>query len=122
MRYKTQWDSFRPVTRRCGQVFSCRGGTEGHRHAVERHEDPRELNQVRNTLTASAKSLSDHVGKSYSASELESVAAMLTKLKVGEDVRREKVADIRGRMGADCYDESAKLDLAIDGLLDDLNL
>ena len=46
--------------------------------------------------------------------------AMLDRLKRGSDVRMDKVATIRAQVTLASYDEEAKLDIAVDRLLDDL--
>jgi anti-sigma28 factor (negative regulator of flagellin synthesis) len=51
--------------------------------------------------------------------ELSGAGHLLATLKKN-DVRAEKVAEIRAQLAAGKYDEDRKLDGALDGLLDDL--
>jgi negative regulator of flagellin synthesis FlgM len=51
--------------------------------------------------------------------ELSNVNALLTKLKTN-DVRTDKVADIKAQIDAGKYETDDKLDAAIDKLMDDL--
>lgn len=51
--------------------------------------------------------------------ELSNVNALLTKLKTN-DVRTDKVADIKAQIEAGKYESDDKLDAAIDRLMDDL--
>lgn len=51
--------------------------------------------------------------------ELSNVGHLIQALKTN-DVRADKVADIRAQIEAGTYEDDKKLDAAIDGLLDDL--
>lgn len=51
--------------------------------------------------------------------ELSNVNALLTKLKTN-DVRTDKIADIKARIDSGTYETDDKLDSAIDKLMDDL--
>ena len=52
--------------------------------------------------------------------ELSGMSHLLKTLKSGNDVRAEKVAQIRAQIDAGTYETDEKLDVAVDRLLDDL--
>ena len=52
--------------------------------------------------------------------QLSGVSHMLQVLKTGGDIRADKVASIREQLKAGTYESEAKLDAAIDRLIDDL--
>ena len=52
--------------------------------------------------------------------QLSGVSHMLATLKAGGDIRADKVAAIRAQLDAGTYETEAKLDKAIDRLIDDL--
>jgi negative regulator of flagellin synthesis FlgM len=54
--------------------------------------------------------------------ELSSASSLLASLKAGNDVRADKVADIRAQIESGTYDTDDKVNGALDGLLDDMNL
>jgi flagellar biosynthesis anti-sigma factor FlgM len=54
--------------------------------------------------------------------ELSGASSMLATLKAGGDVRAEKVADIRAQIDSGTYETDDKINGALDGLLDDMNL
>jgi anti-sigma28 factor (negative regulator of flagellin synthesis) len=47
---------------------------------------------------------------------------MLATLKAGGDIRADKVADIRAQIDSGTYETDDKVNGALDGLLDDMNL
>lgn len=51
---------------------------------------------------------------------LSSVSHLLATLKAGGDIRADKVAAIKAQIASGTYETSAKLDAAIDRLIDDL--
>ncbi len=53
--------------------------------------------------------------------ELSGVSHLLNSLKANSDVRTEKVAAIKAQIEAGTYEDDAKLNVAIDRLLDDIN-
>ena len=53
--------------------------------------------------------------------QLSGVSHMLATLKAGGDIRADKVASIRQQIEAGRYESDAKLDAAIDRLMDDLS-
>jgi anti-sigma28 factor (negative regulator of flagellin synthesis) len=52
--------------------------------------------------------------------QLSHVTQMMATLKAGGDIRADKVASIRAQLDAGTYETEAKLDQAIDRLIDDL--
>lgn len=52
--------------------------------------------------------------------QLSQVNQMMATLKAGGDIRADKVAAIRAQLDAGTYETEAKLDKAIDRLIDDL--
>jgi flagellar biosynthesis anti-sigma factor FlgM len=54
--------------------------------------------------------------------ELSGASSMLATLKAGGDVRADKIADIRAQIDAGTYETDDKVNGAVDGLLDDMNL
>jgi anti-sigma28 factor (negative regulator of flagellin synthesis) len=52
--------------------------------------------------------------------QLSQVSQMMATLKAGGDIRADKVAAIRAQLDAGTYETEAKLDKAIDRLIDDL--
>lgn len=65
------------------------------------------------SAVATAPRLSDRV-------ELSGVDRFLTALRAN-DIRAEKVAEIRSQIAASSYDEDAKIDAVLDKVLDDLD-
>jgi len=59
--------------------------------------------------------------RSYSAAERLLAAEMMLKLKRGEDVRADKVAQVVDALNADEYENALKLDIAVAKLLEDLD-
>ena len=53
--------------------------------------------------------------------ELSGVSHLLKALKANADVRTDKVAALRQQIEAGTYEDEAKLDIAIDRMLDDLS-
>ena len=60
--------------------------------------------------------------RSYSKSELATVATMFTKLKRGDDLRAERVADVRAALEHEDYENALKVEIAVERLLADLAL
>ena len=60
--------------------------------------------------------------RSYSKSELATVATMFTKLKCGEDLRMERVTDVRAALEQEDYENALKVEVAVERLLADLAL
>jgi negative regulator of flagellin synthesis FlgM len=54
--------------------------------------------------------------------ELSSASSLLASLKAGNDVRVDKVADIRAQIDSGTYETDDKINGSLDGLLDDMNL
>jgi hypothetical protein len=52
--------------------------------------------------------------------QLSHVNQLMATLKAGGDIRADKVAGIRAQLDADTYETEAKIDKAIDRLIDDL--
>ena len=52
--------------------------------------------------------------------QLSQVGQLMATLKAGGDIRADKVAAIRAQLAAGTYETEAKLDKAIDRLIDDL--
>ncbi len=59
---------------------------------------------------------------SYTEGERAAAAAMMLKLKRGEDVRIDKVENLRDLLSTEDYENDLKLDVAVERLLDDLRL
>ena len=70
---------------------------------------------VQKSLPANAPAQMDRADKV----ELSGIAGFLQTLKAN-DIRAEKVAEVKAAIEAGTYEDDAKLDLAIDRLLDDL--
>ena len=60
--------------------------------------------------------------KSYSKSELATAAHMFTRLKRGEDLRHEKVTDIRYALEHEDYENAMKVEIAVERVLADWRL
>ena len=56
----------------------------------------------------------------YTENERAFAAEMLLKLKRGEDVRKDKVENLRDLLSTEDYENHLKLDVAVERLLDDL--
>ena len=52
--------------------------------------------------------------------QMSQVSQLMATLKAGGDIRADKVATIRAQLAAGTYETEAKLDKAIDRLIDDL--
>ena len=52
--------------------------------------------------------------------ELSGVGHLMRNLKTGNDMRADKVAEIKAQIEAGTYEDDKKLDAAVDRLLDDL--
>ena len=59
---------------------------------------------------------------SYTEGERAAAAAMMLMLKRGEDVRIDKVENLRDLLSTEDYENDLKLDVAVERLLDDLRL
>jgi len=81
------------------------------------------LNRVTAPKAAEARPAAETSGTPRSADkvELSKVASpYLAKLKANDDVRLDKVKEIRGQIEAGTYETPDKIDGAVDKLLDDL--
>ena len=92
------------------------------------------INNVNNTGSASAiqKIVSNPIQKQVAADapaqlpatdrlELSGASHLLQTLKAGSGIRADKVASVKAQIQAGTYDDEAKLDGAVNKLLDELN-
>ncbi|MEM7164890.1 MAG: flagellar biosynthesis anti-sigma factor FlgM [Planctomycetota bacterium] len=82
-------------------------------------QGPQPIQPQRNVAGAYQKAAPDSARKADKA-EISTHARLLSKLTEVEDVRQEKVADIRAQIEAGTYESDEKLSAAVDRLLEDL--